>query len=261
MAEMRMSSMVEKIAALQDFALYRDLSWEGTFEDYLQIVRERPSVTRNAFQRVYDMIISYGTEEYIDNKKKLVRYNFFKDEIDGGQDAIYGLDIPLMRLVHVLKAAAEGYGPEKRVILLHGPVGSSKSTIARLLKKGLEHYSRTPDGALYTFEWRNLKDVGLGQTDHEPCPMHEEPLRLIPLQWRDKVIGELGLSNDQFKVRVDGDLDPACRFVFKGLMDHYKGDWSKLVKHVHVRRLVLSEKDRVGVGTFQPKDEKNQDST
>src|SRR5215831_13503192 len=261
MADTRMSSMVEKIAALQDFALYRDLSWEGSFEDYLQIVRERPQVTRNAFQRVYDMIISYGTEEYIDNKKKLVRYNFFKDEIDGGQDAIYGLDIPLMRLVHVLKAAAEGYGPEKRVILLHGPVGSSKSTIARLLKKGLEHYSRTPDGALYTFEWRNLKDVGLGQTDHEPCPMHEEPLRLIPPQWRDKVVGELGLSNDQYKVRVDGDLDPACRFIFKGLMDHYKGDWSKLIQHIHVKRLTLSEKDRIGIGTFQPKDEKNQDST
>jgi serine protein kinase len=57
---------------------------------------------------------------------------------------VFGLDIPLMRLVHVLRAASEGYGPEKRVILLHGPVGSSKSTIARLLKKGLEHYSRTP---------------------------------------------------------------------------------------------------------------------
>ena len=261
MAEMRMTSMVEKIAALQDFALYRDLSWEGTFEDYLQIVRERPSVTRNAFQRVYDMIISYGTEEYIDNKKKLIRYNFFRDERDSGRDAIYGLDIPLMRLVHVLKAAAEGYGPEKRVILLHGPVGSSKSTIARLLKKGLEQYSRTPDGALYTFEWRNLKDVGLGQTDHEACPMHEEPLRLIPPQWRERIVTELGLSNEQYKVRVDGDLDPACRFIFKGLMDHYKGDWSKLVAHIHVRRLTLSEKDRIGIGTFQPKDEKNQDST
>src|SRR3982074_3357205 len=110
MAEMRMSSMVEKIAALQDFALYADLSWEGSFEDYLQIVRERPSVTRNAFQRVYDMIISYGTEEYIDNKKKLVRYNFFKDEIEGGADAIFGLEIPLMRPVHVLRAAAGGDG-------------------------------------------------------------------------------------------------------------------------------------------------------
>jgi serine protein kinase len=143
MAEIR-TAMVEKIAAMQDFALYRDLAWEGSFEDYLQVVRQTPQVTRNAFQRAYDMIIRYGIEEYTDNKKKLIRYNFFKDEQNGGADAIFGLDIPLMRLVHVLRAASEGYGPEKRVILLHGPVGSSKSTIARLMKKGIEHYSTTP---------------------------------------------------------------------------------------------------------------------
>src|SRR6201995_3670946 len=154
------SNMVAQIAAMQDYDRYRDLSWEGSFEASLDIVRKRPQVTRNAFQRVYDMIISYGTEEYIDNKKKLVRYNFFKDEMNGGANAIFGLDIPLMRLVHVLKAAAEGYGPEKRVILLHGPVGSSKSTIARLFKQGIEYYSRTPDGALYSFDW-----VGLAETD------------------------------------------------------------------------------------------------
>ena len=138
MAETRPSNMTDRIAAMQDFKLYRELHWEGCFEEYLAIVREKPQVTRNAYQRLYDMIISYGTEEYIDNKKKLVRYNFFKDEQNGGANAIFGLDIPLMRLVHVLKAAAEGYGPEKRVILLHGPVGSSKSTIARLLKQGIE---------------------------------------------------------------------------------------------------------------------------
>ena len=90
------------------------------------------------------MIISYGEEEYIDNKKRLVRYPFFQDPIDEGKDAIFGLDIPLMRLVHVLRAAARGYGPEKRVILLHGPVGSSKSTIVRLLKKG--HRALLADG-------------------------------------------------------------------------------------------------------------------
>jgi serine protein kinase len=162
---MGQNGLVSKIAAMQDYDLYRDLSWEGSFEDYLDIVRKNPQVTRNAFQRVYDMIIRYGTEEYTDNKKKLIRYNFFKDEIDGGKDGVFGLDIPLMRLVHVLKAASEGYGPEKRVILLHGPVGSAKSTIARMLKKGLEHYSRTPDGALYTFDWVNLGDIGM--TSHE----------------------------------------------------------------------------------------------
>jgi serine protein kinase len=255
--------MTERIAAMQDYQLYRQLHWEGTFEDYLQIIRERPQVTRNAYQRAYDMIISYGTEEYIDNKKKLVRYNFFKDELGGGQNAIFGLDIPLMRLVHVLKAAAEGYGPEKRVILLHGPVGSSKSTIARLLKQGLEAYSKTPDGALYTFTWVNLAGVGLSALESErfPSPMNEEPLRLIPMEWRDKAIGELGLSDEQYRVRVDGDLDPASRYIFKNLMTKYDGNWSKVVEHVRVRRLILSEKDRVGIGTFQPKDEKNQDST
>nr|WP_275938655.1 serine protein kinase [Sorangium cellulosum] len=255
--------MVEKIAAMQDFALYRDLAWEGTFEDYLQIVRQNPQVTRNAFQRAYDMIIRYGIEEYTDNKKKLIRYNFFKDEMHGGADAVYGLDIPLMRLVHVLRAASEGYGPEKRVILLHGPVGSSKSTIARLLKKGIEHYSTTPDGALYTFDWVNLDDVGMAGTESSrfKCPMHEEPLRLVPPSWRERTVRELGLSSPQFQVRVEGDLDPACRFIFNRLMDKYGGDWSKVMQHVRVRRLVLSEKDRVGIGTFQPKDEKNQDST
>src|SRR5882724_7915373 len=258
------SNMVAQIAAMQDYDRYRDLAWEGSFEDYLAIVRERPQVSRNAFQRVYDMVISYGTEEYIDNKKKLVRYNFFRDEIDGGKDAIFGLDIPLMRLMNVLKAASESYGPEKRVILLHGPVGSSKSTIARLLKKGLEAYSRTPEGALYTFKWVKLGETGLasGSADEFESPMHDEPLRLIPIDWRPRAIEELKLSNDQFRVHVEGDLDPASRFIFQGLMQLYKGDWGKVVgNHIRCRRLLLSEKDRVGIGTFQPKDEKNQDST
>jgi len=258
-----MSTMVERIAALQDYDRYRDLHWEGTFEEYLEIVRERPQVTRNAFQRLYDMVVSYGEEEYIDNKKRLIRYPFFKDPIDGGKDGIFGLDIPLMRLVHVLRAAAQGYGPEKRIILLHGPVGSSKSTIARLLKKGLESYSRTPEGALYTYEWINLKETGLaGEDDTFPCPMHDEPLRLLPVEWRDKALGELKLGNDRHRVVVKGDLNPACRFIFRELLERYDGDWGKVIeKHVRVKRLILSEQDRVGIGTFQPKDEKNQDST
>src|ERR1700685_3982354 len=104
--------MTERIATMQDYKLYRELHWEGSFEEYLQIVRERPQVTGNADERAYDMIISSGTEEYIDNKKKLVRYNFFKDELGGGQTAIFGLDIPLMRLVPVPQAAARGHGPQ-----------------------------------------------------------------------------------------------------------------------------------------------------
>lgn len=256
-------NLVSKIASFQNYDEYRNLHWEGSFEEYLDLVKARPAVTRNAYQRLYDMIVSYGEEEYIDNKKRLIRYPFFTDPIDGGIDAIFGLDIPLMRLVNVLHAAALGYGPEKRIILLHGPVGSSKSTIARLLKKGLEHYSRTPEGALYTYRWVNLKDTGLAAGDDEfPCPMNEEPLKLIPQEWRARAIEELGLGNERHKVVVNGALNPACRFIFNGLMERYGGDWSKVAgNHIRIKRMLLSEKDRVGIGTFQPKDEKNQDST
>ena len=78
-------SLVGQIAALQDYKEYEELNWEGSFEDYLDLVRKNPRVTRNAYQRLYDMMLSHGVEEYIDNKKKLVRYKFFKDEAHGGQ--------------------------------------------------------------------------------------------------------------------------------------------------------------------------------
>lgn len=254
-------SLLHKIGRHHDIDEYRHLHWEGTFTDYLDLVREDARVARNAYQRIFDMVISYGTEEYIDNKKKIVRYNFFKDEIGGGADAIYGLDIPLMRLVNVFKAAANEYGTEKRIILLHGPVGSSKSTIARLLKKGLEEYSRTDDGRLYTFSWKMPKELQhlTGGQEFLPDPMNEDPLKLIPSEWRREALEDLEL--DLSLVRVRGDLNPASRFIFRELMKHYEGDWSRVMEHIEVRRLLFSEKDRVGIGTFQPKDEKNQDST
>jgi serine protein kinase len=256
-------SLVGQIAALQDFKEYEDLNWEGSFEDYLNLVRKNPRLTRNAFQRMYDMVLAHGVEEYIDNKKKLTRFKFFKDEQHGGADAVFGLDVPLMRLMSVLKSAAQGYGTERRVILLHGPVGSSKSTIVRQLKKGLEEYSRTADGALYTFFWTLPGELSklAGGSEVFPCPMHDEPLRLIPREWRGKAIAEMKLGNDDFKVKVEGDVNPACRSIFRELMAHYKGDFEKVMKHVRVKRLIMSEQDRVGIGTFQPKDEKNQDAT
>ncbi len=257
-------ALIAKVAQLQNLKEFAELNWSGSFEDYLALVRKNPAVTRSAFQRVYDMILSYGQEEYIDNKKRLIRYNFFKDEQHAGRDAIFGLDIPLMRLVSVLQSAAQRYGTERRVILLHGPVGSSKSTIARLMKRGMEEYSRTAEGALYTYDWvlpEKLTHITAGATTFK-CPMHEEPLRLMPPEWRDKALLELGINQaGKQGVYIEGDLDPACRLIFRELMTEYKGDWAQVIKHIRVRRMILSEQDRVGVGTFQPKDEKNQDST
>ncbi len=260
----QVGQIVQKIASFQDFRTYADLHWEGSFEDYLDIVRQNPKVVRTAFQRLFDMVLSYGREEYIDAKKKLVRYPFFRDEQHGGRDAIYGLDIPLMKLVNVIRSAAHGYGTERRVILLHGPVGSSKSTIARLLKKGMEEYSRSPEGAIYTYTWHLTGDAVTDPSKEEeifPCPMNEEPLKLIPEEWRPKVLAELGIVGENYPITIDGDVCPACRYIARKLMEHYKGNFAKVMEHVVVKRLMLSEQDRIGIGTFQPKDEKNQDST
>jgi serine protein kinase len=257
-------SIVQKIRDQQDRSGYSELHWEGSFEEYLELVQENPHVVRNAFQRIYDMIISFGSRRYTEYKKEITHYTFFDDPIGSGKDAIFGLDIPLMKLVHVLKAAAMGYGPERRVILLHGPVGSSKSTIARLLKRGMEHYSRTPEGALYTFSWIDAEiDLPEANASREfACPMHEEPLKLLPREFRTAFLDEVNsrLSGDR-KIDVEGELCPACRHVHNQLMLRYDGDWAQMIEHVRVRRLLLSEQDRVGIGTFQPKDEKNQDST
>ena len=252
-------SIISLVAQRQDLEQFRRKNWEGSFQEYLDVVKEDPKVTRNAFQRVYDMIMSYGAETYEKAREKRVRYRFFDDPEQGGQDAVFGLDDTLAALVNAFKSAAKGYGIEKRVLLLHGPVGSSKSTIARLVKKGLERYSHADGGALFTLGW-----VDLEKADQiHWCPMHEEPLHLIPGRFRDDVVAKLnaGQPADVYPVRIQGELCPFCRYVYNERLKHYGGDWTRVIQDVRIKRLLLSEKDRIGIGTFQPKDEKNQDST
>jgi len=145
-------SIIQLIGERQDLEQFRKKNWTGTFDEYLDLAKADPKVTRTAYQRLYDMILSYGVERYEERREKRVRYRFFDDPQDEGKDAVFGLEEPLRNLVNALKSAAKGYGIERRVLLLHGPVGSSKSTIARLIKKGLERYSRRDDGALYSLE-------------------------------------------------------------------------------------------------------------
>jgi len=252
------SSIISLIRDRQDISRFRKKHWVGSFEQYLDLAREEPRVTRNAFQRVYDMIVSYGSEVYEPSRGVMrTHYNFFDDPMDGGRDAVFGLEEPLEHLVHALKSAAQGYGIEKRVLLLHGPVGSSKSTIARLLKKGLERYSATDEGALYTLGWAEEQSETLW------CPMNEEPLHLIPARFRPEVYEQLNAGRDEqeFRVAVVGELCPFCRFMYGERLKKYDGDWTQVIQEVRVKRLILSEQDRLGIGTFQPKDEKNQDST
>lgn len=239
------------------------LIWTGSFDDFLDVIMKNPLVCMNAWQRLYLMIERAGVDEVTRFKKRHTCYRFFRDH---ATHPIFGLEPAIEELVETIKAGAMGYGPERRIMLLHGPVGSSKSTICTSLKRGLETFTASDGGELYTFGWNICgEDVKQGiDPDIIDCPIHEEPLNLLPRETRAAI---LKMAVDAcgeklpFKISVDGDLCPACKFYFDHFMRKYEGDLSKTLDHVVVKRFVLDEKTRHGIGTFQPKDEKNQDAT
>lgn len=267
-------TVLKKFAELYDRNEFLTLNEEMSFEQYLDKVQSNPKLARNSFQYVYDMIMEKGTSTFERYRKTYTRYHFFNDS----SIPIFGLEETLQDLVDFIHGAAGNYGTERRVLLLHGPVGSSKSTICRRLKRGLESYSRSDAGAWYTYKWINLPTVAdeLGPaifTDStDVSPMNENPLKLMPSYMRDDFLKEINSIHHEksseeereniYRLICDGDLNPRCKLFMKMLLERYKGDWYKVVaNHIVVIRRTHSEIDRCGIGTFQPKDEKNQDST
>lgn len=264
------NTKLQQLANLFDKTQFKVLHEEMSFADYLEKVYKNPQTIRTAYQRLYDMVMSEGTRTFKRYRKTHTHYNFF----DYSDVPIFGLDETLENLVKFIRGAAGGYGTEKRVLLLHGPVGSSKSTICRLIKRGMEKYSKTDAGAWYTFKWVNLPTGadGIYTSTEDECPMHEEPLKLLPFDLRKRVMDDLnevlkGQTAEKdwvglYTLRCDGDLDPRCKKFMEEMLKRNDGDWEKVVnEHIRVIRKIYSEPDRMGIATFQPKDEKNQDST
>ncbi len=263
-------STLKKLSDKFDREHFRVLNEEMNFAEYIEKVKENPRIVRSAFQRIYDMIMSDGHNEFERYHKTLKHYNFF----DNDEIPIFGLEETLDELVKFIRGGAGYYGTEKRILLLHGPVGSAKSTIARRLKRGLEKYSHTPAGAWYTYKWIDLPTGPDGiytQAENE-CQMHEDPIKLCPPDMRQKLLEELNeilrdMTPEQdratlYSLRCEGELNPRCKKFMSELLRRYDWDWEKVVeKHIRVIRKTFSEADRMGIGTFQPKDEKNQDAT
>ncbi|MEB2269445.1 PrkA family serine protein kinase [Bacillus safensis] len=196
------------------------LKWEGTFSDYLDIIKENPLVAQSAHSRVYHMIKDSGIEE--ENGVRI--YKFFDQEL-------FGLEESLERLVEeYFHPAAKRLDVRKRILLLMGPVSGGKSTLVTRLKRGLEEYSLTDHGAVYAIKG---------------CPMHEDPLHLIPQNLREDFYREYG-------IRVQGNLSPLN-------MMRLEEEYGGRIEDVRVERIFFSEDKRTGIGTFSPSDPKSQD--
>lgn len=198
------------------------LQWEGKFKDYLDIVAKNPKVTDLAHARLYDMIVAAGVEDDGEGLQK--NYTFFEGEL-------FGMEKTIQHLVEeYLAPAARRLDIRKRILMLVGPVGGGKSTLVTLIKRGLEKYSRTDEGAIYAIKG---------------SPMHEEPLHLIPEELRPQFKQEFG-------VHIEGDLDPIDAY-------RLKHEWGNNIEDVPVERITLAERERRGIGTFKPADPKSQD--
>ncbi len=216
-----MSDVFEKLDA--HVARYKAEEWEGTLRDYLSIVRANPPVTQLAHGRIYEMVRSHGVES--DPVLGTEKYKFFQSDL-------FGVDEALAAVMEYFKAAALGSDVGRRILMIYGPPSSGKSQFVILLKRGLEEYTRTPEGAVYAIA---------------DCPMHEEPLHLVPHSLRADFLAE-------YKVHVEGELCPRCAL---NLREKYKDD----IYSVPIKRIFFSERERLGIGTFVPADPKSQDIT
>ena len=224
--------LLERLGAYR--AEEQNLYWEGTFAEYFDLVTQNPLVAQLSHARLYSMIVQKGTEETDSGQ---TRYKFFDGEI-------FGIDKSLEQIVEYFHSSAQRLEVRKRILLLMGPVGGGKSTIVTMLKRGLERYARTDDGAVYAIRG---------------CPMHEEPLHLVPESIRDELTREYG-------VYIEGELCPWCRYQLEHPDHGMHHPWSEPGKpfsgrqeDVPVVRVAFSEKHRAGIGTFTPSDPKSQD--
>ena len=244
-----------------------DLREAKSFEWYLDAVYEDPRIARNAHQRVADMFDHYGTD--YDEDAGVVEYRMAsEDPLHDGENTFYGREVheSIHEFVNKVKSGARGLGPQKRIKLLLGPVGSGKSHFDWMVRRYFEDYTTTDAGRMYTFRWTDLGDVIRDQDPEDDTvvsPMNQDPLVLLPQPQRNGVIERLNERLDApYTIRNDQALDPASEFYLDSLLAHYDDNLQAVLEnHVEVIRLVASENKRQCVETFEPKDKKNQDET
>ena len=209
----------EFIDSLSSFSRHhRAQRWEGTFGQFLeQVLPANPTaMVRSSHEYIWDMLRWHGRGADVEETARS-RELFRRD--------LFGIDEPLTRLVEYFKAAAAGSDVGRRLLLLLGPPSGGKSTVAILLKRGLEEYSRTDEGALYAIKG---------------SPLRENPLNLVPTSLRAQF-------RETYGVDIDGELSPWAR-------EYVEREFDGEFIRVPVERVFLSEALRQGIGTYAPHD-------
>lgn len=199
---------------------HRASHWRGNFAEFVeQLLPADPrGMTRSSHEYMWDMLRWHGGNAAASPAGTADPEHLFRGEL-------FGIDRALDRLVEYFKAASAGSDVGRRLLLLLGPPSGGKSSLLILLKRGLEEYSHTEEGALYAIAG---------------CPVHESPLHLVPHTLRPSF-------RETYGVDVRGELCPYCAH---RLQEEFSGDFLQLP----VERIFITEAGRIGVGTYAPHD-------
>ncbi len=244
-----------------------------SFDEYLNLVRSEPvKQVRSSAQYVADMMDSFGREGS--------RFKVFDQAFADTRFRLIGQERVQENIYQILKSFIRE-GVNNKLILLHGPNGSAKSSIINCLMRGLEQYSAQTEGAVYRFHWVFPADrfgkpgLGLGRdgnareddsiqsyaklADTEiaariSCELKDHPLFLVPLKQRQALLAELGLPKDFILSEYiqKGDLSQKSKKIFEALLRSYKGDFKKVLRHVQVERFYISKRYRDAAVTIEP---------
>lgn len=254
-----------------------------SFWEYLQLFSAKPHLLgRSSVQYLLGAIEHFGhtTVDVLGTRRR--RYKLFDAPFDGGKDRLAGQEEVQEGFVQALSnVASDGRG--NRLLLLHGPNGSAKTSLVQALARSMVHYSRTPEGAVYSFNWVfpksafQSKHVGFMESKNPeriaesyahleedqigariPAEMRDHPLLLVPREARRQLLASLaeaeGVASDFRFPRslLDGDLAPVSKRIFDTLLFSNNGDLTRVLAHVQVERFEFSRRYREGIVTVEP---------
>jgi predicted Ser/Thr protein kinase len=260
-----------------------------SLDEWLEAFAESPRLhARSSAQYLRDTLDHFGAEERSTPVGKVRRWKLFDLPFEPGSRAqrVAGHEEVQAALYRALGMFVRS-GRITKLVLLHGPNGSAKSSIVSALVRGMEAYSTTPQGALYRFHWvfpseRRLKGGGLGFGPRADagelasfahlegdaldarlsCPMKDHPLLLVPREERRKLLeercrpsGREGAGEADFVLSdylLDGELCHTCRQIHDALLAAYHGDWLKVMRHVQVERFYVSARYQQAAVTVDP---------
>jgi predicted Ser/Thr protein kinase len=253
-----------------------------SFAEYLDVLVANPKhQLRSSTQYLVDCFDHYGTSMVKYPWGEVRRFHLFDAPWAGGEDRLYGHEHVQDVVYKTLRGFVQDGRPNK-LVLLHGPNGSAKSTFIRCLGRALEHYSTLDEGALYRFSWifpatkHTRGGIGFGG-DHKPAgagpidttetfaylpddvidarlpdELRDHPLLLVPLEEREKLIAKLGPTIQISDYLRGGSLSPKNRAIFDALLASYQGDYVQVLRHVRIERFEISHRYRQGWVTVEP---------